>query len=76
MSAKRTVRRKKKGKMGTIERTREAVMSLKTCRSIQIKIEYMADIDGRSVSNLLERILQKEIKAYEKKHGRIPITRP
>lgn len=62
--------------MAKLEETREAVMSIKTFRSIQRKIEFMARQKDRSVSNLLERILKKEILAYEKKIGKTIPTRP
>jgi len=58
------------------ETIREAVISVKTFKSIQHKVVYIATKEGRSISNLVERILTKEILTYEKKNGRIPLKFP
>jgi len=58
------------------EINREAVISVKTYKSIQHKVVYMATRQGRSISNLVERILSKEISTFEKKNGKIPLKFP
>ena len=58
------------------ETIREAVISVKTFKSIQHKVVYIATKEGRSISNLVERILAKEILTYEKKNGKISLKFP
>ncbi|MBQ3842332.1 MAG: hypothetical protein II820_06555 [Ruminiclostridium sp.] len=38
------------------------------------KIKKMAEAENRSLTNLIETIIKKEIKNYEKKHGEIELT--
>ena len=36
-----------------------------------IKIKYIAEKDKRSISNLLEKIIEEKIEKYEKENGEI-----
>jgi len=38
------------------------------------KIKKMADAESRSLNNMLEYIIKKEIAAHEEKHGEITLT--
>lgn len=38
------------------------------------KIKKMAEAENRSLTNLIETIIKKEIKNYEKKNGEIELT--
>lgn len=55
------------------EKIRQTVISVKTFKCIHQKVVYMANYEDRSISNLVERLIRKEIIAFEKKQGKIPL---
>ena len=51
------------------------VFTLRLQDDIFEKIEYLAELDYRSITNLIEYILLQHVRDYEKEHGPIIIKK-
>ncbi|MGV8149662.1 MAG: Arc family DNA-binding protein [Alkaliphilus sp.] len=47
--------------------------TLRTTRTLLLKLDYIAEENGRSSNKEIEMLIKKHVKEYEAKNGEIPI---
>ena len=53
--------------------TKNKSLGIRVDDELRHKIRYIAEYDGRSVNNLVMRLIQQCIRDFEAEHGSIPI---
>jgi len=48
--------------------------TLRLCLNEHAKIKKIAEIENRSMSNMIETLVKQKIEVYEKEHGEIELT--
>jgi hypothetical protein len=53
---------------------KDTTISLKIERVFKAKLVALANMENRTLSNFIEKILKAEVAKYESKHGRIRVS--